>query len=375
MKKVFNTLLTLAVMIGGLSFTSCEEPEVVGKLELTVSKKLMVADGNDEVILTAISGDVDVTEEALFYVNNTPMGSNVFTTQKASDYKFFASYKGSLSNQITVSAANPALYVALPEDSQPDLFGEFERNILLTEATGTWCGYCPYMIRALELFKENGSNAGNTVIVATHSGDTFSSDASEAAVQAAQVPGFPSSVLNLDPNVLIENAQPEVNAEYINSMVGMELRESARVGISATVATNQDSSVVAVRAAIKVGVDGNYRINAWLIEDSVAASQSSYWPEFSNGMSSVVIDHMHILRGASCVSPIQGKFLGDKENHKAGTTVEFYHEFSTKENKIKNVANCKVAVMVTAAKGTSKKFFVNNIVECAIGESAPFAYK
>lgn len=375
MKKIFNTLFTLAVMISGLSFTSCNEPEVEGQLVLTASRKIIVADGNDEVVLTAKLGDMDVTQEAFIYTNNTPMSSNVFTTQKAGDYKFFASYKGNISNQVTVKAANPALYIEIPEDSQPEKFSGFSRKVLVAEATGTWCGYCPYMIKGLEIFSKSGSNANKAVIVAMHSGDEFSNDASEAAVAASQVSGFPSCVFNLNPESLVGNySSPSMNAENINTMVGMEMRETARVGIAAAVAANHDNSVVAVRAAVKVGVDGNYRINAWLIEDGVPASQSSYWYEFSDGKSSVVIDHMHILRTASSESPIQGKLLGDKENHKSGSVVDFYYEFDAIKAGIKNAANCKVAILVTASNGTSSRFFVNNIVECAVGEVVPFAY-
>lgn len=373
MKKILNSLLSLAVMVSGLCFTSCEEKELQGDLILSASSKIIIADGSDELVLTAMVGDVDVTKEATIYVNNAPMSGNTFTTQKAGEYTFFASYNGNLSKHVTIKAANPALYVELPEDSQPDRFTGFNRNILLLEATGTWCGYCPYMIRALELFEKNGSNADKTVIVAMHSGDVFSSTASEAAVAASRVLNFPSCVLNLDPEVLIENNYPDINAEYINSMVGMELKEAARVGISATVVPNQDSSVVAVRAAVKVGKAGSYCVNAWIIEDGVAASQSSNWYEFSNGMASVIIDHKHILRGASCVSPIQGQPLGDKEST-AGSVAEFYYEFDTAKEGISNVANCKVAVVVTATSGSSKKYLVNNVIECPVGESVPFVY-
>lgn len=365
MKKVFSTLLTLAVLIGGLCFTSCEEKESEGQLVVTASTNIFLADGNDEVVLTAKVGELDVTEKASFYVNNTPMSSNVFTTKKAGDYKFFASYNGQISNQLSVNAANPALYVKVPEDSQPDKFSDFNRNVLVAEGTGTWCGYCPYMIAALELFSENGSNADNAVIVATHSGDEFSNAASEAAVKAMSIAGFPTCVFNLNPEVVVENNYPEVNAENINATVGMELKEAASVGIATATAISADGTIVGVRASVKVGKTGTYRINAWLIEDGVSAYQSS----------AGVINHMHILRGASCTSPIHGDLLGKKESCSAGDVVDFYYEFNTKEHKVANIKNCKVAVLVTAGPGaSSKKFLVNNIVECAIGESVPFAY-
>ena len=374
MKKVFSTLLTLAIMVGGLCFTSCEEKESEGQLVVTASTNIFLADGNDEVVLTAKVGELDVTQEVFFYVNNTPMSSNVFTTVKAGDYKFFASYKGDLSNQVTVKAASPALYIAVPEDSQPENFSGFQRKVLLTEATGTWCGYCPNMIAALEYFSENYSNASNTVVVATHNNDELSNDASEAVIKAIATNmtveeqrkfGLPSCFVNFEPSTQVgTRLSVNIDAENLNSMVNMELKGTARVGIATATAASADNSIVGVRAAVKVGKAGSYRINAWLIEDGVSVYQSN----------AGVIDHMHILRGASSISPIQGQLLGEKESCAAGDVIDFYYEFNTKEHKIANVKNCKVAVLVTAGSGSASKFFVNNIVECAVGESVPFAY-
>ena len=365
MKKIFSCLFSLAVLISGLSFTACQEKALEGDLILSVSSKIIVADGVDELVLTAKIGDVDITHEAAFYINNSPMSGNTFTTEKPGEYTFFASYNGNISKHVTIKAANPALYVSVPEDSQPDKFSGFSRKVLVAEGTGTWCGYCPYMIAALELFSENGSNADKAVIVATHSGDEFSNAASEAAVSAMSIKGFPSCVLNLNPEVLIQNNYPDINAEKINSTVGMELKEAARVGIAAATALSVDSTIIGVRAAVKVGKNGSYRINAWLIEDGINGYQSG---------AEAVISHMHILRGASCVSPIYGQLLGGKESCSAGEVMDFYYEFDTKKFDVADVKNCKVAIMVTAASGMSSKCFVNNIIECPVGEDVPFAY-
>lgn len=380
MRKIANIFFVLTLLLGGVSLSSCEEfgfmqgtegneteepnTPIVKGLVLYTSSSIIVADGQEELVVTVEFDGVDVTDMAYLYVNNTPMSGNIFTAQKAGDYKFYASYKGKVSNQVTVKAANPALYVALPEDSQPDNLNGFDRKVLVAEGTGTWCGYCPYMIAALELFSENGSNADKAVIVATHSGDEFSCTASEAAVAAMNIYDYPSCVLNLNPEILVKNNYPDVNAENINAMVGMELKESAGVGIAAATALSADSTIVGVRAAVKIGKGGSYRINAWLIEDGVAAYQYG----------AAVINHMHILRDASCVSPIQGQLLGDKEACSEGDVVEFYYEFNAKKANVANVRNCKIAVLVTASSGSSSKYFVNNIIECPVGESVPFAY-
>ena len=369
MKKLIYSLFALTMLFG---MASCEEKPVEGKPVLTVSTDLFVADGEEGVEFTVKVGDVDVTAESAIYVDNTPITGNFFTTTEAKIYKAFATYNGQLSNQLSVKAANPALYVELPEDTLADKFSGFHHNVLMTQATGTWCGYCPYMIRSIELFRENGSNAANTVVVATHSGDEFSCKASEAAVSALHVQGFPSSFFNLNPEAIVENNDPNINSEVINASAGMELKEKANVGIAATVATNNSKSVIAVRAAVKVGKTGAYRINAWLVEDKLPAYQSSYWAEFSNGMSTVLIEHDFVLRGASCVSPIQGELLGGKASCEQGETIEYYYEFDADDADFVDATNCKVVVLVSA--GSGKNFYVNNVIECPVGKSVPFAY-
>ena len=379
MTKFSKLFLLVALLLGGWSFSSCEEPDgieptpIIKGLFVYPSSSFIIADGEDETVLTVKFDGVDVTDSAFIYVNKKRMKGNRFTTEVPGNYDFFASYKGKVSPVVTVNAANPALYVALPEDSQADKFSDFQHKVLLTEATGTWCGYCPYMIAALELFGEKGSNRDKVVTVATHSGDEFSNAASEAAIKAIVLNmspseqkdfGLPSCFVNLNPITLVgTRLSANVDAENLNTMVGMELKEDAYVGIAVATAVSVDSSVVGVRAAVKIGKDGRYRINAWLIEDGVAAYQSG---------AEKVIDHMHILRGASCASPIQGELLGEACAY--GDVIEYYYEFDVTKANVANVANCKVAVLVTTASGDSSDFYVNNVVECHVGESVPFAY-
>ena len=371
MKKFFYSLFSLALLF---SAASCDEEakDLDVTPVLSASADLFVADGEDELVLTVMAGDVDVTADAKLYVDYEVLSSNVFTTTTPKVYKFFANYNGRNSNTIIVKAANPALYLDLPADDMADKFDGFQHKVLLTQSTGTWCGYCPYMIRAIELFRESGSNAANTVVVATHSGDELSSTASEAVIASLKAQSFPSAYFNLNPETLVGNNYPELIAENLNTTACMELMSKANVGIAAMTAATADKSAVAVRAAVKVGKSGTYRINAWLVEDGISEYQSSNWSEFSNGKSTVLIDHDFVLRDASCVSPIQGDLLGDRKSCEEGELVEYYYEFNAKSAGIADVANCRVVVLVSSAVGS--KFYVDNIIECPVGESVPFAY-
>ena len=57
---------------------------------------------------------------------------------------------------------------------------------------------------------------------------------------------------------------------------------------------------------------------------------------------------------------------------KKGDVVELYHEFDVKEAGVVNTENCKVVVLVTSA--VDSKFYVENVIECPVGQSVPFGY-
>lgn len=367
-------LAAFALLFAAFGFVACEQQELIeGEPVLNVSTNMILANGTDEVVMKVTVEGVDVTKDAAFYLNEMPYGSNVFTTTTAGNQKLHAVYNNKRTEPIVIKVIDTRLYAELPADEKADQFEDFAHKVLLTQATGTWCGYCPYMIRGIEYFREELSNAGKVVVVATHSGDNLSSKASEAAVKACRVPGYPTCSFNLNYESLTSfYHDAELNAESINSKASMELKEAARAGIAA--ASKTAGNKVSVRAAVKVGVTGAYRINAWLVEDGVTDVQSSYWPAFSNGNSSIIMEHDFVLRDASCIAPILGEMLGGKEECEAGEIIEFYHEFDAKAAGVENVANCKVVVYVSAQLEGSTRFAVNNVIECPAGGSVPFAY-
>lgn len=371
--KFAKKLAAFALLFTAFGFVACEKQELIeGEPVLNVSTNMLLANGTDEVVMKVTVEGVDVTKDAAFYLNEMPYGSNVFTTTTAGNQVLHAVYNNKRTNTIQVKAIDTKLYAALPADEKADQFEDFAHKVLLTQATGTWCGYCPYMIRAIEMFREEQANADKVVVVATHSGDNLSSKASEAAVKACRVEGFPSSTFNLNYESMIQNNDPSLNAVNINTKANMELKEEARAGIAA--ASKTAGNKVSVRAAVKVGVTGAYRINAWLVEDGVTDVQSSYWPAFSDGNSSIIMEHDFVLRDASCIAPILGEMLGGKDECEAGETIEFYHEFDAKAAGVVNVANCKVVVYISAQLEGSTRFAVNNVIECPAGGMVPFAY-
>ena len=72
------------------------------------------------------------------------------------------------------------------------------------------------------------------------------------------------------------------------------------------------------------------------------------------------------------VDKAEGYTLGGKETCEHGETIEFYHGFDVKEIPIADVTRCKVVVLVTVEQ--DGKYYVDNVIECSVGESVPFVY-
>lgn len=370
MRKIANKLTAFALLLVALGFTACEKKLIEGTPVLTTSSELILADGKETLVMKVTVNGEDVTEDARFFVNNLLHDGNTFATSKSGDYAFYAEYNSQRSNIIVVKAVNTSLYGELPADSHPEQFDNFAHKVLLTQGTGTWCGYCPYMIRAIELFREGQSNADKVVVVATHSGDNLSSKASEAAIKQCRISNFPTSAFNLNYESQVSNNLPETNAANINAKASMELKREARVGISAV--SKAAGNKMSVRAAVKVGKTGAYRINAWLVEDDVIDVQSNYTTIYDGG--SVIIKHDFVLRDACSTTPIFGEWLGGQEECQAGDTFEFYHEFDGKSAGVVSNGNCKIVVLVSTPLDGTTRFVVNNVIEIPVGSKAEFAY-
>lgn len=71
----------------------------------------------------------------------------------------------------------------------------FDRNVVIEEFTGTWCGYCPQGILTMEAIPEHYPN-GNVIPVAVHNGDDMVSSSYKWVDQKYSGGSYPSAILN-----------------------------------------------------------------------------------------------------------------------------------------------------------------------------------
>lgn len=101
MKKI---LLAFAIL-SSLIYTSCSGDSDSGSgTTVTVSSNFTTRYVNENITLTATDGDGNnVTSEAVFYVNNTAISGNVYTSATAGTFVIKATYEGTTSQNLNVT--------------------------------------------------------------------------------------------------------------------------------------------------------------------------------------------------------------------------------------------------------------------------------
>lgn len=254
----------------------------------------------------------------------------------------------------------------MPADPEPDRYEGFVKRVLLLQATGTWCGYCPLVMSGIKTYSDTYSD-GLAVFAAAHNGDGMSNDFSNKVINWLSVSGFPTLNVNLIPGTTIsyvsEGNVGEQNAGLIRQAVEEYTAKDAKSAIAAVVRADKASNKVEVEAKIKIAEGGSYRVAAWLLEDGIYDNtQENYL-----GLEGDFYTHNNVLRQSSA-SLAFGDKLGD--SLPAGSTEDYSCSFTLSSEKMDN---CRVVIMVTAPEGGV--FAVDNVVMCPLNDKVGFEYK
>ena len=339
----------------------------VGSFELVLlaSDMIIQANGEDAVQLTVLSDGEPVTEGVRLYDGKTnkllELPDMTFTTTETGEYSFWAAYGTSHTDIVSVTAIGFPV-PELPEDPDPENTS-FSRKVLLTQFTGTGCGYCPGMITLLRSLMEDEDYSSRTVLAACH---TYNSDdpayLDDRLDQAMGVTGYPMVVADM--YYAYNNYNSEAGLK--NVIDAAYDRTDAKAGISARAELNGNTLVVLT--SVKAAGTSEFRIGAWLLEDGIEGRQANYssWPgDFDT--------HDNCIRIAdSRVSNFDftGHSLGTLES---GQTTEYAFVMNLEEDW--NTDNCHLVIFITTPEEGEDFFTVNNAIPCGINESVPFQYR
>lgn len=372
---IYRYLKTLAATTLALCACACsltggdDDEDAVQTLTLEADTYVITADGNSAAQLIVKYGDEEVSEGIRFYLvgkdgKNTPIDvpALLFCTEKPGSYTIWCSYKAQLSNKITISALSKALPLpGLPEDSDP-MNINFHRRILITQFTGTGCGYCPRVISILRDFAQIEAYKDLYVLAAVHTfndNDPMYIAECQSLVGLLGVSGYPS--LSLDMRAATTSSIPSLNALEV-LFAGEYNNYVTNAGLSASLVT--DAGQAALKVGVKAGANGNYRVGAWLLEDNIEAQQSNY------GTSGSFNIHNNAVRALAGCKPSNKDYYGTELELSAGETASLDFAFGF-DSDVKP-ENCHAAVYVCEKIGTG--WMVTNVIDVHPGESKGFEY-
>ena len=304
----------LVLVMYGCSGNSSDEPESE-MLVLNATSLLIEADGADVTEFTVTKGNQDVTAAAEILQDGKVFSGTRFYTDTEGEYKFSARYNGETSAEIVVRATKSENLV-MPADPEPERYEGFVKRVLLLQATGTWCGWCPAVMASI---KEYNYTNGSDVVTA--------------------------------------------NVDAIRKVVETHTAKDAKSAIAAVVRADKASNKVEVEAKIKIAEGGSYRVAAWLLEDGILDNSQQNYTDLTDDFST----HKNVLRQSSA-SLAFGDKLGD--SLPAGSTEDYSCSFTLSSEKMDN---CRVVIMVTAPEGGV--FAVDNVVMCPLNDKVGFEYK
>lgn len=141
------------------------------------------------------------------------------------------------------------------------------RRILLEEATGTWCTWCPRGAVILEMITEEFEDV---IGVAVHRSDPMEIDPYGDEFNEL-IPGYPSMLINRQEGNVMPNSLATYNDLVSAVEEGTKRVSPASVDVTTTILPSGLMSVN-VRSTTYAGLIGDYRLNAIVTEDGVTGT-------------------------------------------------------------------------------------------------------
>jgi len=230
---------------------------------------------------------------------------------------------------------SPAVTPTAPIDysTEAAVSGQFQRNVLIEDYTGTWCGYCPRMAYGIQKVEEQGIRA---IPVALHGGSN-----TEPFLYSGTLPlnisGYPTGRLNRQSDWDFFSLSDVDRVKKLNG-------NNCPIGI----AMNSTITGSLVNLDVKVKFNSDFtglKLVVYVVEDGLSYTQTNYTSYYGGGSSIPGFIHDNVLR--VCYTDIHGDVLNGTTN---GATVTKNFSVNVPSN-VQNVANMRFVAFVIDSNG------------------------
>ncbi len=326
---------------------------------LQVDKTTIEADGKDFATFTILDDKGrDVTSEVVRNTSFTNLttdtrldyGTNKFTSIIDGEYTFKATVATSKSvtdteNTVTIKVQNRSLYE------------KYKQHVGIYKMTGTWCGYCPDMTKALHAVREDLQD--NMIVVELHNTDPFS----VAMGGGFDMVSYIGLVMNLSNIGLPSNIYKARDLNGSRSSKQIEgiienymLETPATCGVKIASA-ERDGETITVNAALTTTRAGKYDLGCFLLLDNQYYTGGT---EPSNIYNNIVISTTMNYTGVL-----------SQDYYMMQPDVEQTHTF-TIPNVSSNYSTNDLRVVVFALTELEGSTIMDNCQVCPVGGSADY---
>ena len=339
-------IFALSIFIAG-----CDGDEDDGSnikyLELILSKSRIVGDSTDFAKVSVVNqGGISVMEFITVYFDGKIISDDKILSSTPSVSTVYAMYNNMKSNEAEIEVI---------EDKNL----KFDKNVMLEQYTGTWCGWCPRAINQISTLQKTNNNI---VHVAYHLSDEMTYSLNASLFQSFGFTGIPT--VHADRNIVWNGEPSEIKP----------LHSSSRIGISLEVTGN--IALITANVNVKFGYDfaEGLELSVYLLNDSLIADQTNYYdtdptsPYYKAGSPIVSFVHRNVMIKSGTdmfgdLIPSSSIDIGSVYS----TNIKFTN-FTCSE-----IKKMVVIAFVTCSSGP-KTDQVLNCIKARVGEKLEFVY-
>ncbi|MFD2543456.1 Omp28-related outer membrane protein [Lacinutrix gracilariae] len=255
--------------------------DVVTLTSISISANVASVYVGETVTFTVTGNDgSDLTALADIVVDGTALAGNTFSSAVAGTFNAVATYEA-LTSSTVITVDTPPIV--------------FDKNVLIEDYTGAWCGYCPRVAYGIERVEASTEQA---VVVAIHRGNASGSNVDPYNYPASVLEdlvgleGYPTAMLN---RTTTWNYPEPINSGQAVNLTG----DDAALGLALSSAIHGSDMEIDVN--VKFGEDfssTDLKLVVYVLENGLIYDQTNYTTYY--GGTSVISDfeHNHVLRAS-----------------------------------------------------------------------------
>lgn len=329
MKKNFKIKASLFAFVC-LFIVSCtetestfEEPPVLSSITINANR-ISVNSGENVTFTTLSNIGTNVTNQAVFYINDMPITSNSYTFNTEGIFSVKSMYENITSNTIQITVQNQAVTPV-----------QFVNRVLVEEYSGTWCGNCPRILYGTQLLKQQ---TDKEVAVQIHlfGNDPFITTQGNVLATSQNVSGVPTGRINR--TISWNGPQYQNVAQVLN-----EIKPNSSVGlaINTTLASGHLNVNITLGFA---NASSQTRLVVYVVENNLFHTQANYSSNLYGGLSHIPnFEYDGVLRSVVTTGEAITSVVGQIQKN---YTIPL-------PSNISNVANTKIVAFLVDANSNT----------------------